>query len=55
MKELLKSDTVKASIAAILTSGAAYLTGEIELAAFLELSFGGVIAIFMRRGISKSK
>ena len=43
--------TYMTAIAAVLTAIAGYLTGEVQLAAALQLGFTGAIGAFVRNGI----
>ena len=55
MVPFYKQKTTITAVLAILTAGGAYLVGEIELKTFIEAAFAGLMAIFMRQGVEKSK
>ena len=52
---ILKQKTTWAGLAAVATAAEQYFTGGVDLSSALQLGFGGLIAIFMRQGIAKTK
>jgi len=52
---LLTQKTTWAGIIAAITAVGGYLTGELGLAAALQLFFTAVIGIFLRQGIAKTQ
>ena len=52
---MFKSKTVMTGVAAILSAAGAYLGGEIELSAALNIGVTSLLAIFLRHGVKKSE
>ena len=50
-----KTKTVWASITGIVTAVGAYSTGDIDLAATMQIVVTSVLALFLRHGVSKSE
>jgi hypothetical protein len=52
---MLKSKTVWAAVTAVVGAASGYFTGELELAAALQLVVTSVLAVFVRHGVKKSE
>jgi|TARA_R100001015_G_C4590274_1_gene145843 hypothetical protein len=52
---MIKSKTVLGAIAAILSAAGAYLGGELELGAALNIGVTSILAIFLRHGVKKTE
>mgnify|MGYP001616830897 FL=1 len=50
---MITSKTFWAGVAGIITAVGGYLTGELQLAASLQLVFTSLIGIFLRMGIAR--
>jgi hypothetical protein len=53
-KAMLKSNTVRVSVAAILTAAGGWMGGAVSPEVAMQSIFGALIAIFMRNGVEKS-
>ena len=49
------SKTVLTAVAAILSAAGAYLSGELELSAALNIGVTSILAIFLRHGVKKAE
>ena len=49
------SKTVLTAVAAILSAVGAYLSGELELSAALNIGVTSILAIFLRHGVKKAE
>jgi len=52
---MLKSPTVWAAVTAVVGAASGYFTGELEMAAALQLIVTSVLAVFVRHGVKKSE
>jgi|TARA_R100000808_G_scaffold7356_3_gene21708 hypothetical protein len=52
---MIKSKTVLGAVAAILSAAGAYLAGELELGAALNIGVTSILAIFLRHGVKKTE
>tara|TARA_R100001463_G_scaffold88792_1_gene143592 strand:+ start:2731 stop:2928 length:198 start_codon:yes stop_codon:yes gene_type:complete len=52
---MLKSKTVWTAVTAVVGAASGYFTGELELAAALQLVVTSVLAVFVRHGVKKSE
>jgi|TARA_R100001443_G_scaffold63054_1_gene72952 hypothetical protein len=52
---MIKSKTVLGAVAAILSAAGAYLGGELELGAALNIGVTSILAIFLRHGVKKTE
>jgi hypothetical protein len=52
---MLKSKTMWAAVAALVTACGSYFTQEISLAEMMQISVTAVLAIFLRHGVAKSQ
>ena len=52
---MLKSKTVWAVVTAVVGAASGYFTGELEMAAALQLIVTSVLAVFVRHGVKKSE
>lgn len=50
---MLKSKTLWAGVAGVVSALSGYLTGELELGAALNVGITAILAIFVRHGVSK--
>jgi hypothetical protein len=52
-KKLIKSKTVWAGVSAVIAAVGGYYTGQMDMAAAVQTGIGGLIAIFLRDGMTK--
>ena len=52
---MIKSKTVLGAVAAILSAAGAYLAGELELGAAVNIGVTSILAIFLRHGVKKTE
>ena len=52
---MIKTKTFWASLSGIVTAVGAYFTGDIDLAAALQIVVTSVLALFLRHGVAKSE
>ena len=52
---MVKSKTVLTAVAAILSAAGAYMSGELELSAALNIGVTSILAIFLRHGVKKAE